>query len=62
MEVERESITRNNIEQYLGFIRNYDKEREEQEKDDMDERLVKFDTKREHKTFQMFTIVYIKKT
>ena len=62
MEVERESITRNNIEQYLGFIRNYDKEREEQEKDDMDQRLVKFDTKREHKTFQMFAIVYIKKT
>ena len=62
MEVESENITRNNIKQYLGFIRNQDKEGEKEEKGNMDKRLVKVDTKRKHKTFQMFAIVSIKKT
>ena len=38
---ERGNITTNNIEteQYLGFYWNYEKRKEEEEKDDMDQRL-----------------------
>ena len=46
VERERESITRNNIEQYLGFTLGFtlglpEKEQEEEEKGNMDERLAK---------------------
>ena len=41
MKEERENITRNNTEQYPRFIWNYEKEEEEEEKNDMDKRLAK---------------------
>ena len=41
MEVERENITRNNIEYYLDFIRNYEKQDQEEEKGGVDKRLAK---------------------
>ena len=61
MEVESENITRNNIKQYLGFIRNQDKEGEEEEKGNMDKRLVKVDTKRKHKTFRCLPLFPLRK-
>ena len=36
MEAERENITRNNVEQYLDFNWNYEKQVKEEEKGDMD--------------------------
>ena len=50
MEVERENLTRNNTEQYLGFVRNYEKEEQEEEKGDVDKRLAK--TKRAKQSIQ----------
>ena len=41
MEVKRESVIRNNILLYLGFIWNYKKKEEEKEKGNMDERFAK---------------------
>ena len=39
MEVQKESITRNNIEQHVGLIWNYEKEEEEEWQGDMDNLL-----------------------
>lgn len=39
MEVEKESITRNNIEQHVGLIWSYEKEEEEEQQGDMDKLL-----------------------
>ena len=50
MKVERENITGNNIEQYLNFICNYQKQEEEKQKGDMDKKLAKMKRKRKHAT------------
>ena len=63
MEVERENISRNNIEWYLNFIRNYGKEEEEEEKDNIDKRLAK--SKRGKGNIQhllVIAIAFIRKT
>ena len=52
MEVDRKNITRDNIEQYLDFIWNYEQEEEEELKGDMDKRLAK--TKRAKGTMQRY--------